>query len=237
MKRFLSMLSGIIIGAIVILVILLFIGWSRIPDILAHHLSKEMKVSVEVEDVNLSLKSIGIEKLEIGNPKGSLLPKAFSSDSIMINAPISNYLDKQIVLDEVLLDKVYIGLEFDAPGSKSGNWTTIMGNLKSANKGEKKGKTVLIKKLILTGINLDLVYRQGGGKIQHLPPIKRMEFTNISSETGIPTQQISDIILSETLRSIFQRENLQNMIEGFMQSPSKGIENLIQPFKNFLPSQ
>lgn len=196
-----------------------------------------MKISVEIDDISLSSKSITIQKLEIGNPKGSILQKAFSSDQIEINTPIRNYFDHHIVIDEVVMHTVYLGLEFDSKKAATGNWSTIMGNMKDSSpaKQEKDPRTVLIKRLILTDIDLDLVYRQEGGKIQKLPRIDHLEFTDVTSEGGIPSDQIAKVILSQTLRSIFEKENLQNMLQNILENPSGGtLEKLIQPFKNLL---
>jgi uncharacterized protein involved in outer membrane biogenesis len=235
MKGFFSTVAGIIIVIVVILVILVFLGWSRIPDILAHHLSKEMKVLVEIEDVKLSMRSIDIEKLEIGNPSGYVLPKAFSANTININAPLRNYLDQEIIIDQILIDKVYLGLEFDSPRAKRGNWTTIMGNMKASQKPGGKGKQALIRSLILTNISIDLAFKTEGGRIRRLAPIKRLEFKDVSTEKGIPTEQISNIILSEMLRSIFRLENLQNMLEDLLQSPQTPVNQFLQPLKKILP--
>lgn len=227
-------ISGVIIILLLAIVIVGFIIWARIPDIVASSLSKKMQVTVEIEDINLTLQSIKVEKLEIGNPKGSILSKAFSSDQILIQAPASNYFKDEIVIDEIDIDKVYVALEFDSKGSSKGNWSTIMGNMKSSSPPSKNEKNILIKRLILTNIDLDLVYRNEGGKVQKLPPIRRLEFTNVTSQGGIPSQQIMNVILKETLRSIFQKENLQNMLEGILENPKGGVQQLLEPFKGLL---
>lgn len=238
MKKFFSTLAGLIIIAIVVLTICLFLAWSRIPDIAASHLSKKLKVPVEIEDVRFTKQSIDIDRLEIGNPRGYTLPKAFSTESIAINAPLTNYLDKQIVIDELLMNNVYLGAEFDRPGTKNGNWTTIMQNFKSTAtppKPGKEGKSVLIKRLRLTNINVDLAYREGGVPLKHLTPISKIEFTNVTSEHGIPSEQITSLIIEQAIRAIFEKENIQNMVEGFMQSPEKGVESILAPLQGVFP--
>jgi uncharacterized protein involved in outer membrane biogenesis len=232
MKSFFSTLSGIIIGIFVILLIVLFFGWSRIPDMLAHNLSKQMKVPVTIEEMTISLSSIGIEKLEISNPPGSILSKALSIGTTHIQAPILHYFDEQVVIDEVRLDEVYLGLEFQSTGNRSkGNWPTIMKNLNTSEGHKKSEKSFLIKKLILSNIAVDLVYKEGGGKIQHLPAIDQLTFTNVTSQKGIPTQQLANVILQESLKSIFQKENLENMIKDVIESPTQAPKDLLQPLQ------
>ena len=247
MKKFFNTLLGLILIVIVVLVVVLFLGWSRIPDMVANHLSKKMKVPVGIEAIHFTTDSIKIDQLEIGSPKGYTLQKAFSSDTLLVKAPLTHYFQDQIVIDEIKIDQIYLAIEFERPGSSKGNWTTIMQNYKNAtthsppssqatsSKTNKPGKSVLIKRLLLTNINVDLAYKEGGVPLKHLKPISQLEFTNITSQKGIPSEQITQLILEQALRSIFDQENLQNMIEGFMQSPQQGVQNLLSPLKDFLP--
>lgn len=233
-------LFGGIVGAIVLIIIIgalvLFFGWSQVPDMLASRLSKKLGVQVTIDDISLSMNSIDVQKIMIGNTPGGTLPKSFSADQVLAVAPLFAYLHDDIVIDEIDVDNIYLGLEFDAPGKKTGNWTKIMGNLEASEKASssKSNKTVLIKKLILTNINITLAYTTGGKAPQQLSPIKRLEFTNVSSTTGLPMDQITEIIMREMLKQVFSKEGLQNMIEGFLQSPQKGVENLLKPFSNIL---
>lgn len=228
-----------ILALIVLVAIIgLYVVWKKAPDLVAQKLSKAMQVEVKIADIDLSLRTIKVEKLEIGNPKGSQLPIAFSADSIEVTAPISNYIKDPMIIDEIEVKRIYFSLEFTSPTAKTGNWGTILENLKktSSPKGtEKKGRTLLIKKLILTDINSDLVYALQAGKIQKLPLIPRLEFTNVSSEEGVAIDQIAQVILDQTLRSVFQKDNLQNMIEGAIESPGGAWEKLSEPIKGLIP--
>ena len=231
MKSFFSRLSGIMIAIIVLMLIVVFLGWSRIPDMIAGTLSKKTKVPVDIEDVILSFSSIEIEKFEMGNPPGSTLQKSFFAGSTKIKAPLRRYLDERIVIEEVILKDVYLGLEFPSPTNHKGNWQTIMNNLSASSSGDQKSnKSFLIKRIILSDINVDLLY-QSEGKIRHLPPINHLEFTNITSEEGIPSAQLANIILKETLKSILQKENLQHLLEDILQSPLKSPTDFLKPLE------
>lgn len=235
MKKFLSGLFGFIFVLIIAAVLIVFFGWSRVPDWLASRLEDRLQVHVSIDDLHASWESIDIQKLDVGNPSGYSLPRAFSAEQILIEAPLMNYLHDNVVIDKVEIDNIYVGLEFNKQGSKSGNWTVLMSNLKEheAHSGG-KGKTVLIKKLILNNISITLAYRDGSKQPQKLKTIKHLEFDNVTSEKGLPTDQIADIIMREMLKSIFSLENLGNMLEGFLESPQKGVETLVKPFKNLL---
>jgi hypothetical protein len=231
--------TTLIVIIILAIVVILFLGWSRVPDMLANTMSKKLQVAVEIEDIGLSLNSLKIDNFEIGNPKGSILSKAFSSELIEIDAPLTRYLDQNIVIEQVLIDKVYLGLEFENSRSTKGNWTTIMGNLKSSSAPaakEKEGekRTLLIKSLVLSNIDTDVVYRQEGGKIQHLPTINRIELKNISSEGGFPIDQLMNSILGQMLQQVFIKQNLKNMLEDILDRQQGPWKQLLEPFKNLL---
>ncbi len=232
-------LSSIVFIVLIAIILLLFIGWSKAPDFIARHLSKQTHVTVSIDDIDVSLNSLRIQKTNIGSPKGSLLPKAFSSEEILLEAPLTHYLNQHIEIDEISLDHIYLGLEFDSKGSKEGNWTTIMRNMKQSSPTTmqpkdqtKTARTVMIKKLLLTDLSIDLVYRNEGNNVKHLAPIARLELTNVSSEGGIPADQISQLILAETLKSVFQQQGLENMLEDVFDMPQTTLEKFTQPFKS-----
>lgn len=220
----------IIFGIIIILVLACILVWNMLPSIVSHKLSKHAGVSVTISNIGLSPNHLKVDGIRVGNPSGySKTPRALSVDDLYASVPLTRFFDDQIVIDEMTMDDVYIGLEFDSPNSKSGNWTTIMNNMSkstSADKEEakKKGKTtsVLIKRLVITDLQIELAYKTGGRANKKLRPIDRLELTNISSEGGIPTAQIMNIIMQETLRSIFSKEGLQNMLEGILNPSDSG---------------
>jgi uncharacterized protein involved in outer membrane biogenesis len=233
MSIFLKSVGGIIVVTILAAVILVFLGWSRVPDMLADHLTEKMGVSVHIDDVRVSMNDIKIEKLDIGNTPGSILPKAFSAQEITIKAPLLKYTDTDIVIEEVHIDNIYLGLEFDSISGTEGNWTRIMQNLQQSmtTESESTKRTVLIKKIILTNISTDLVYHKGSKGVKHLPMIARMELDNISTEGGFPVDQIANSVLGQMLKEIFVRENLKNMLNNMIKEPFKTPGKAVKTFK------
>ncbi len=254
MKTFFSTLAGLIVLIILAAVIVGVIFWSRVPDILANNLSKKLKVSVDIDSVGLGWGKIDVKKVQIGNPAGSILAKAFSCNEIDVLAPFTNYLKQNIVIDEIDVKDIYLGLEFDSASGTSGNWTTIMGNLQSSSgatppsKKEKRknreeqfapvppsssssNRTLLIHRLILTNIDVDVVYRKEGGKVKKLPRIPRMEFTEISSEGGLPLDQLMNSVLGQMLKEVFIKQNLKNMMQDLLNNPNNPVQQYLSPFK------
>jgi hypothetical protein len=234
MGKLVKGIGGVILLCIIGGAIFLFLLWSRMPDIIASKLSKRLKVAVEIGDMKLSHNSIGVDRFVIHNPVGFKLPKAFSAQTIVIQAPLANYLKDAIVIDQILVNNVYIGLEFDTIKSTQGNWSTILSNAQSAQEESSKSaseKTVFIKRLLLTNIQADLLY-QSDGKIRQLKPIKQIELTNISSKGGNISDQLMNSALGEAVKQIFVEENLKDILDQLMQSPAGDqLKNYLGPLK------
>jgi len=225
---------SIFIIIIVAIIVLFFLGWSRVPDMLANNLSKKLGVAVSIDAIGLRPSKIDVDKLEIGNPRGYTLPKAFSAQEIDLYASLTNYFREEVVVEEIDVRDIYLGLEFDSSSGTSGNWTQILSNYQKSAKLEETGKgvrKVLIKKLILTNIQTDLLFRKEGGKIKRLPTIKRIELTNISTEGGFPTDQLMSSILGQMLKEVFIQQNLNSMLQGILQTPGNAIDTFLKPFK------
>ncbi len=233
MRNFFSGIVMLIVALLVILAIVGFVGWARLPDVVANHLSKKMKVSVEIGNMGLKSNTIEVDRFEIGNPSGSILPKAFSLETMSINAPFSTYFQQDVVIDSITMDDIYLGLEFKSISGTEGNWTTIMSNYKQGAAHDTSNKHVLIKKLIITNITVDLVFETGTNqKIKRLQTIPRMEFTDVTSSGGIPTDQIVQSVLGQMLKSVFVQENLKNMLDTILDIPDTPWNNVIKPLKD-----
>jgi len=219
----------IIFGVIVVLVLVGIFCWNMLPSWISHKLSERAQVSVSIEAIRLGTSSIKVDNIRVGNPPGSVLDTALEVKSLYIGTPFSNFFDDNIVIEEMRLDDVYLGLEFESQRSSKGNWSEIMQNVKDSTEKEKqeasaKGKStsVLIKKLIITDLKIDLAYRTGDKGVRRLRTIDRIELNNISSEGGIPTAQIMDIVISEMLHSVFSKEGIQNMLDNIVPGGKSG---------------
>lgn len=213
-----------------------YLGFIRLSDIAAGHLKKTLQVAVSIDSISLGLNNIKVEQIQIGNPPGYALPKAFSAREIDSLAFVTQYFKKEVIIDEVTVNDIYLGLEFDSPISIKGNWTVLMDNLAQSlaqsEEDESSPRTVLIKRLILTNINTQLFFR-GKGASQNLPLIDRIEFTNITSTGGIPIDQLVASILGQMLQSIFVKNHLQNMIDSVKKHPKKTTKKILKPIQKF----
>ncbi len=236
MRKLIKGTLGVVLLCIIGGVIFLFLLWSRLPDMIASKLSKRLQVGVEIGDMSLSPNSIGVQRFTIDNPPRYKLPKAFSAQKIDIEAPLTRYIKNDIVIEQILVSDVYIGLEFESIKSTKGNWSTILANAESAQEESSKTaseKTVFIKRLLLTNIQVDLYY-QNESKVRKLKTIPQIELTNISSKGGNISDQIMNSALGQAVKEVFVQENLKDIFDKLLQVPGNPLNEYLGPLKNFL---
>jgi hypothetical protein len=197
-----------------------------------------MGVAVSIDSMRFGLSEIEIDQVEIGNAKGYTLPKAFSAEEIELQAPLSTYFKDAVVIDEVNVNDIYLGIEFDSSSSSTGNWTKIMAHFKEASKLEKPSKkTALIKRLVFNNIRTEVLFRDSN-QLKKLPMIRQIVLKNVSSEGGVSSDQLTNTILSRMLKQVFLEQNLNNMLKDLLlDTPGKAVEKAIKPFSEFFNAQ
>lgn len=231
MSRIFSRISVSLIALIGIIACAAFFLSSKLPGYLSDKLSEALKVAVSIKDIHLSYNNITLDDVVIGNVPKGILPKAFSAKKIFSDCPLTNYIKQKIEIDQIGLNDVYLGLEFDSPSSTKSNWSKIMKSLSSSEDTSSKDKKVIfIKTLILTNIQVDLVYRNKPGEIKKLRPIDKIELHNINSEEGIPMNQLMNTVLGQMLKSVFIQENLKEAVKDLLQSQDS-IDSLLSPLE------
>jgi uncharacterized protein involved in outer membrane biogenesis len=220
MKYLFSTLAALLLTAGVIVLM----GWKQVPDLIAAQISKKLKVDVDIKHISGAINTIYVEGIAIDNPEDSVLPQAFSCKKMTIHAAAANYLQEDVVIEEIVLDEVYFDLEFSRPWGKKGNWTTIMNNAYSSSeeqKEEQEGtvptinatRSVLIRTLTLNRVLTDLVDRKKQ-EVKHLPPIDRIELHNLSSEGGPLTTQIFKLVIGQSIKAIFEELHIHHDLPG-----------------------
>lgn len=238
MKTLLKTIGALLIICILGAFIFAFLMWSRMPDMVAQRLSKTLGVPVEIGDIRFSPQQITIQSLDVSNPRGFRLDCALGVQEIDIQAPVLRYLHDDITIEEIDMKNVYIGLEFDSPHGTQGNWTVLIKNSENAQQqgnAATSEKTLLIRRLILTNIQPDLLYRSEG-KVRHLPLIPRLEFTNISSKGGDLSDQLMNSALGQMIKEIFIKENLKDALDKIFQQIPGGNSNPVNLFKGLFGS-
>lgn len=234
--RFISWLIGVVLFLLVIAVGAAFIMYPRLPSYLSKTLSEKFQVPVKIESIDLSWNKFVIKDIDISNPKESKLPTALKVQTTTMKAPPLNYLKENIIIDEIRLDNIYASIEFYNSKNTEGNWTVLIDNLDQNNsfgaseRGESskdnEGRTVLIKKLIMTNITIDLI--RYGKNPTRLSPIRRIELDNISSEKGFPTEEITEIIIQKMMEQIFSIQGLSNMFQSIIETPARTAGDILK---------
>ncbi|MCB1109500.1 MAG: hypothetical protein KDK64_00820 [Chlamydiia bacterium] len=209
MKKFIA----IFVAIVLVLAGLGYVAYLNSAMLLAEIISRKTMTPVSIQEIKWGKEGFIVEDLTIGNPKGTRLPTALRVQIIDVDAPYKQYFKDPIVIDKIHLDNVYVNIQIYDKDQAKGNWQTLMANMAVDHKSPLSiERSALIKKLILTNIQIDLILSDG--KLHHLSPIERLEFDNISSDKGIPTQEISEIIVQKMMQSIFLQKGLKTIIEA-----------------------
>lgn len=209
MKR----LVGILLAILMILFGGAYLAYKNSDLILETIISRKMEVPVTIQRVQFNKGFFQIENFQMENPNEAELPTALKVETIRVDSPYRQYFEDPIVIDQIHLDTVYVNIEIYNKDQTEGNWHTIMNHMEKEHSSPLSvERSTLIKKLILTNIQIDLILADG--KVRHLSPIKRLEFDNIDSEKGIPIEEISEIIVQKMMSSIFLEKGLKAIIEA-----------------------
>jgi hypothetical protein len=224
-----------IVGIIVVLLIAVYFFWKTVPHRVSSFLTQQAKVKIVIKDIDLSFHTLTVKNLSVGNTAGSILPSALRVNQTTISAPLRSYFKDIIVIEELVLDDIYLGLEFDSAKGASGNWTEIMRNLQKASEQDDTGKVrkVLIKTVILKDINAEMVFRKGDQRIKRLPSIQQIVLHNISSEGKSLSLELMNSVLGQMLQNVFVQENIKNMLEGVINIPGKTLDKVLSPLDIF----
>ena len=220
MKKFIIPLFSFIC----LIIILLFVTWFNIPNIVAHFLTKDFGVPVSIENITYSKNVLSLKKLDISNPKNSKTKTAFFSNTLDIKSTMKEIREEVLTIDSITLNDLKIGIEFYNKSGSENNWATIMQMPPAKKKSDKKRK-YLIKRLTLNNIGVTLA--KPDGTRQTFPTIEKLEFYNISDETGFPIDEIEKAIAHAVLKSILQKFSLENILKTI--SPQNIIKTIL-PF-------
>ncbi len=197
------------ISLLLIVIIIAVIAWFNIPSILAHILSKEFSVSVSIGNVDISKNKLKVKDLNIGTPKGSKTTSSFFTKELNVQSTLKDIKKESLTIESITLNNNIIAIEFYNETGTDNNWSRIM---KIPTKGKKEShRKYLIKKLTLN--NISVVLTKQNGQKQTFPTLEKLEFYNISDETGFPIDEIEKAIAQVILKSVFQKFNLLKLLQ------------------------
>lgn len=184
------------------------VAWGFKTQIVAHFIGKQFHVSASVGSLDLTKTRANLDKVWIGTPRGSRTNTSFATRSLTIDSTWDQMVADPLVIDLIELDSIFVGIEFYNRDGTDNNWSRMMA---TPHKEKKKQRGYLIRTLVLT--NLTVQVTQADGSTKQYPTIPRMEFRNISDETGLPLDQIEKAIFQLVLKELFQKLNLNQIID------------------------
>ena len=198
---FVLLIAGILIASWVV--------WMNKANIAAHFLSRHLRVPATIRTLDIGKAEAEITRLWIGNPPRSKTSTSFSAETIAIRSNLDQVMADPLLIDEIDIANIFVGIEYYE--SNETNWHYILGGPSKAAK--KKSRDYLIRTLILENLTAEVT--QADGKIKRYPTIQRMEFHNISSETGFPIEEIEKAIFNLMMQDLFKKLNFDELLKQF----------------------
>lgn len=221
MKKFLVPL----ISFILLIGIIAVIAWFNLPTILSNMLAKEFTVAVSVGNVDFSKNKLKVNDLNIGTPRNSQTKSSFYAKEIHLSSTLNAIRATRLTIESLTFNNSIISVEYYNDSGSDNNWVRI---LKTATRSKKPtDREYLIKKMTLN--NVTVVLTKKNGQRQTFPTIEKLEFKNISNESGFPIDEIEKAITQAILKSVFEKFNLLNLIQEV--EPTKIIQKVV-PFFN-----
>lgn len=194
-----------VVGIVAFLILILcgasWLVWEKRTSIAAHFLSKHLGVPVDIQNLDVTKTKIDIQDLWIGTPSDSRTATSFSAKTIDISTNTTKILQNPLIIDQITIANIFVGLEYSQDGTT--NWTHMLGD---ADSSKAKGRDSLIRTLILENLTVEAV--QENGRKKRYPTIRRMQFHNISNETGIPIGEIEKAIFRLMMKDLMDKLNL-----------------------------
>ncbi len=203
--------------------LLVFCVYKSRSVILSKMLSSTFQAPVSLESVDFFPGQLAIKNITLSNPADAYVPTAFKAREVYVHNPLLNFLKSKVEVEEVVINGIYLNIEFYTQDQLEGNWQTLMANMVEESVSSGRKKQTVIKKLILNDLQVNLLLADGG--IHRLSPIEHLELDNISEEEGGALQAISSIIAKKMVYSVLKNEGLNLIIKV----PLKVIKKIL-PF-------
>ncbi len=197
---------------LIILAAIVFLWLIKAP-LVSSYLSNKMRVPVSISRISIWPSQTLIHEFKIKNPSGFRKPYAFTAETTQIDYQWKQLRGEPTVIDQIIVDGIFLDVECTNGACTSNNWTAIGANMPK----QKSDREVIIHKLILTNLDAQisgLAVVKGKTLKQH---VDRLEFYEIDSKQGFPTEQL--------IREIFGKAGMQEYIKNLL-SPEKILEKI-----------
>lgn len=224
MKKILVILVSLIV---VLGIFFSAIYYFRVP-LINRNLSKLFSVPVRLETFDLSFKQISIGNFEIFNPPKSVVTKAMTIRSLVVDAPLWNYLEPHTNIDNIAINGIDVDVEFYDPLYRNMNWDPILGSSTSSTKEAPKGQesSASIKRFTIQ--NLRITLRLPNQQPQVFTVSGPVVYRNLDSRKGGATKVLADLVVRIVLQQVFS-------VQGLTRFANELFEGSVTPIENLLP--
>jgi len=100
--------------------------WTNRENILAHFMSRQLRVPVSIRSLDIGTSSAEISRMWIGNFPNSQTSTSFAAETLLLLAKLDQFFANPVTFEEISIDNIFVGIEFyDAKGEDS-NWSRIL---------------------------------------------------------------------------------------------------------------
>lgn len=212
------MRRGITLTIYIVVGVLVFLWLIKVP-VLSFALTKKLRVPVSMEWVTVWWDQTTVRDFSIRNPKGFHSRDAFRAQETTIDYHLKELFSDPTVIEKIELNTIFVDVELSSLDGSKNNWTAISDGMPK----QKSSHPVMIRKLILTNFTISIqgLGVDGATTTRHF---ERLEFDNIDSEHGFPTEQL--------IHKVFGGLDLDDFIKDAF-NPVHLIEDAVDPFRIF----
>jgi len=210
--------AGIVVVAVLSLIVAILL--LKAP-IISSYLSHKLGVNVSMRSVSISTNGMKISKFKINNPIGARTNTALSAQDIDVAYQWKELRSDPGVIEDIELNNVFLGIElYNSSGSRN-NWSQILATVDDNQ--DKDAKEMIIRRLVIKNLSVSVRGKGIFSSWQKIKEIPRLEFRNISSKEGFPTEKL--------IEQIFDEANLGTYIKELIKQPVKVLDKVLSPFK------
>jgi len=209
--------AGVVIVAVISLIIAILL--LKAP-VISSYLSYKLGVNVSMRSVSISTGGMKITKFKINNPIGARTNTALSAKKINVDYEWQELRSDPGVIEDIEINDVFLGIElYNSSGSRN-NWSQILATVDDNQ--DKDAKEMIIKRLVIKNLSVSVRGKGIFSSWQKIKEIPRLEFRDISSKEGFPTEKL--------IEQVFDEANLGTYIKELIKQPVKLLDKVISPF-------
>lgn len=209
--------SRIRFAAWIVLGLIVFLWLVKAP-VISLYMSHALRLPVSMDWISMGTRKMLIHDFAIANPRGFSDRAALKAQKTWVDYKLDTFSHRPFTLDSIVMQNVVLEVEVLNASGSDNNWTVLSDRMKAPSP---RSKGVLVRKLILENVTILVTGDLSMGPIHR--EIDRLEFDNISSDNGFPTEAF--------VHQIFGGAGIDGYIQDAF-NPGTWIEGVVSPFRS-----